>query len=136
MPPRTNRILGARVLAEDRDLARRATPDHLRLPAAARHGNRLRLAGEELHPVGLDQEVDDERAARLSLAVQAMTAVHEEWFGNEPIADCSAGATTFTLDAHGFLLAPFDRIHSEPRGEILELGLHGLVMARVNLTSS
>ena len=39
---------------------------------------RCRIAREQLHAVGLDQQVDHERASGLPLAVQAMTAVDEE----------------------------------------------------------
>jgi hypothetical protein len=97
--------LAARVLAEDRYLAGRATPDLLLLASAARHGDRLRLAGEELHSVGLDQQVDDECAPGLSLTVQAMTAMREERVGCEPVADRSARAATLKWGAHDLLQA-------------------------------
>ena len=107
VPARTNRISAARVLAEHRDLARRATPDRLLRAVVARHGDRLRLAREELHAVGLDQHVDDERASGLPLTVQAMTAVNEEWVGRKAVANLSAGAAALTWDAHAHdLLLP------------------------------
>jgi hypothetical protein len=88
--------LGTRVLAVDRHLARRAAEDPLRAAVVARHGDRLRLAREQFHTVGLDQQVDDESASGLPLAVQAVTAIREERIGQEPVANRSAGAATLT----------------------------------------
>jgi hypothetical protein len=70
----------------------------------ARHVNRLRDAREQLDTVSLDQQVDDEGASGLPLAVQAMTAMREERIGRKPVANRSAGATTLTGDAHDLLL--------------------------------
>jgi hypothetical protein len=53
--------------------------DALRTPVVTRDVNRLRWHGEDLDTLGLDQQIDDERAAGLPLTVQAMTAVNEEW---------------------------------------------------------
>ena len=106
---------GAGVLAEDSDLARRTTPDLLLLPAVSRHRDKLRLAGEELHSVGLDQEVDDERAAGLSLTVQAMTAMNEERIGGQAVANRSAGAATLTWLAHWRVIAILSRSSGEIR---------------------
>jgi hypothetical protein len=91
-------------VAEDRDLAGRATEDRLLAAVIASHVDRLRVAREELNTVGLDQQVDDERASGLPLAVQAVTAMREERVGRKPVANCSAGAPTLTLDAHDLLL--------------------------------
>src|SRR5215213_10203993 len=91
--------LATRVLAVERHLARRAPPDPLLLAAATRDGDGLRLAGEKLHSVGLDQDVDHERAARLSLAVQAVAAVDEEGIGREAVANGAAGTTA--VEGHG-----------------------------------
>ena len=84
--------LTTRVLAEDRYLAGWATPDLLLLAAAAGNGDRLRLSGEELDSVGLDQDVDDESAPGLPLTVQAVTAVDKERIGREAVAKRPAGA--------------------------------------------
>jgi hypothetical protein len=89
-PDETN--LEARVLAEDSCLAGWATPDLLLLAAAAGNGDRLRLSGEELDSIGLDQDVDDESAPGLPLTVQAVTAVDEERLGCKAVANRSAGA--------------------------------------------
>src|SRR5204862_7107151 len=48
----------------------------------------------------LDQDVDDEGAAGLPLAVEAVAAVHEEGLGAEAIADGPACTTALALDAH------------------------------------
>jgi hypothetical protein len=90
----------ARVLAVDRDLARRTAPDSLGAPVVARKVDRLRLAGDQLDPVRLDQQVDHERAPGLALAVQAVAAVCEQRLRREPVADSSAGAATLACFAH------------------------------------
>jgi hypothetical protein len=56
----------------------------------------LRDAREQLHTVGLDQQIDDEGTSGLTLAVQAMTAMREERIGRKPVANRFAGATTLT----------------------------------------
>src|SRR5262249_13513804 len=77
-PGADERHARARVVAVDSDLARRAAPDLLLLAAAPRDGNGLRFLSQQLHPIRLDQDVDHERAPGLLLAVEAVTAVHEE----------------------------------------------------------
>jgi hypothetical protein len=92
------------VLAEDRHLATWTTEDPLQAAVVARHVDRLRGARDQLYTVGLDQQVDDESASGLPLAVQAMTAMREERIGRKPVANRSAGATTLTWDAQDPLL--------------------------------
>jgi hypothetical protein len=87
-------------VAEHRHLADRTTEDLLLAAVVARHVHLLRLSSEQLDTVALDQQVDDERAAGLPLAIQAMTAVDEERLGRQPIANFPARAPTFTRDAH------------------------------------
>jgi hypothetical protein len=84
----------ARVLAVQRDLARRTTPDLLLLAATPRNVNRDGLACEQLDPICLDQYVDDECASGLPLTVEAVAAVDEERIGCQAVADLAAGATT------------------------------------------
>src|SRR6266508_1643815 len=96
--------LGASVLAEDRHLTGRTAEDTLRAAVVAGHVDRLRVAREQLHTVGFDQQVDDESATGLPLAVQAVTAMCEEQIGRKPVANRSAGAATLTWDAHDLLL--------------------------------
>jgi predicted DNA-binding protein (MmcQ/YjbR family) len=48
-----------------------------------------------LHPVGLNQDVDDERASSLPLTVQAVATVREERIGRQPVANGAAGAAAF-----------------------------------------
>jgi hypothetical protein len=98
--------LGARVLAEDRDLAGRAAEDALNAPVVARSVDRLRIVGEEFDPVRLDEEVDDERAPGLPLAVKAVAAVNEERVGRQPVPNRSTGTASFALCGHGLLLEP------------------------------
>jgi hypothetical protein len=88
--------LGASVLAEDRHLAGWTSEDPLFAAVVAGHVDRLRDAREQLHTVGLDQEIDDEGTSRLTLAVQAMAAMREERIGRKPVANRFAGATTLT----------------------------------------
>src|SRR5205809_2235807 len=64
----------------------------------------MRDPGEQFYPVGLDQQVDDERASGLPLAVQAVTTVREERIGCQPVANRSAGAATLTRHAQDLLL--------------------------------
>jgi trans-2,3-dihydro-3-hydroxyanthranilate isomerase len=85
-------------------LAGRTAEDPLRAAVVARHVDRLWIAREQLHAVGLDQQVDDESASGLPLAVQAVTAMCEKRIGRKPVPNCSAGAATLTWDAHGLLL--------------------------------
>src|SRR5207244_3693681 len=92
------------VVAEHRHLAGRASEDQLLAAVVARHVYGLGRAREQLHTVGLDQQVDDERASGLSLAVQAVTAVREERIGRKPVANRSAAAATLTWGAHVLLL--------------------------------
>ena len=96
---------GAPVLAEHRDLARRAAVDPLSAAVVAWDVDGLWLAAQQLHAIGLDQQVDHERATGLPLAVQAVAAVNEHRLGREPIADRSAGATTFAWRAHARTVA-------------------------------
>jgi hypothetical protein len=85
------------VVAEDRDLVGQAAEDLLLASVVARHVDRLR-AREQLHTVGLDQQVDDERVSGLSLVVQTVTAMREERIGRKPVANRSAGtASRWTL---------------------------------------
>src|SRR5215208_6243941 len=98
---------GAAVLTEDRDLAVGAAIDALLAAVVARHVDRLRLAREHLDSVALYEQVDDERAPRLPLAVQAVAAVDEERFGAEPIANGATGATSFTRVAQLTTNTPF-----------------------------
>src|SRR5437762_1777469 len=108
----------------------------------------MRDPGEQFYPVGLDQQVDDERASGLPLAVKAVTTVREERIGCQPVANRSAGAATLTRNAHDLLL--------EDRATELDGAPHAAstasspihaarssssartpcVMMRVNLTSS
>src|SRR5689334_16190830 len=89
--------------AEDRHLADGAAEDRLDAAVVAGNVHGPRVAGDELDPVGLDQQVDDERAAGLALAVQAVAAVGEEGIRRQPVADGAARAPAFA-NAHG--LAP------------------------------
>ena len=100
MPAANELDLGPSVLAEDGDLAGRAPVDPLRASVVAGHVHRLGVAGEQLHAVGLDQQVDDECAPGLPLTVQAMTAMREERLGREPVANRSACASTLIRIAH------------------------------------
>src|SRR5437660_3404613 len=110
------------VAAEDRHLADRAAEDPLLLSAAARYVDRVRLAREELDPVGLDQQVDDERTSGLPLAVQAVTAMCKERLRPKPIANLPAGAAAFKHVGHNLLLV--DRVRAS--GErVLEGGSVG-----------
>jgi hypothetical protein len=51
-------------VAEDGDLAVRAAEDRLFAAVVSRHGDRLRRCCEQLDSIGLDQQVDHERATR------------------------------------------------------------------------
>src|SRR5262249_54784504 len=89
------RHLGPAVLAEHRDLALGTAIDPLRAAVVARQVDRVRRAGQELDAVGLDQQVDHERAARLALAVQAVAAVRDERLIRQPVADRATRAAAF-----------------------------------------
>ncbi len=66
----------------------------------ARRVDRFGPSGQQLDPVGLHEQVDHERAAGLPLAVQTVTAVHEERLRRQPVADSPAGAPTVQTDTH------------------------------------
>src|SRR5690349_20062864 len=83
------------VAAVEGGLAARTAEDRLRRSVVARNVDGLRLAGHDLDPVGLDKEVDDERATCLALAVQAVAAVDEERLARQPIAHRTARTATF-----------------------------------------
>ena len=100
VPARTNQIGRLAVLAVHRHLAGRAAPDRLLRAVVARDGDLVRLLSEELHAAGLDQRVDDERASGLPLAIQAVTAVHDQRVGGQAVANGSARAPTLGCDAH------------------------------------
>src|SRR5512132_16057 len=87
-------------MADHSHLAGWTTEDLLSAAVVARHVDLLRLSREQLDTVALDQQVDDERAAGLPLAIQAMTAVDEERLRRQPVANFPAGAPTLTCDAH------------------------------------
>src|SRR4029450_10234221 len=91
---------GEAAMAEHSPLAGWTTEDLLLAAIVARHVDLLRLSREQLDPVALDQQVDDERAAGLPLAIQAMTAVDEERLRRQPVANLSARAPTLTCDTH------------------------------------
>src|SRR5207248_2861084 len=55
---------------------------------------------QQLHPIGLDQDVDDERASGLSLAVQAVAAVGDQGARGQPVANRSARAAALEWGAH------------------------------------
>ncbi len=75
--------------------------DVMRPAAVGRHGNRPGLARDHLDPVGLDQGVDGEGAARLLLTVAAMAAMHEHGLRRQPIAHSAAAAPALEAACHG-----------------------------------
>lgn len=88
------------VLTEDGDLTARTAKDPLGAAVVARSVDRTRLSLEDLHPVSLDQQVDDERAAGLALAVQAVTAMDEHRLRNQPVSNASARASALAISTH------------------------------------
>ena len=105
---------GVPVLAVDGHLARRTAEDRLRASVVPRDIDRLRLTGEQLDAVRFDQEVDDERAPRLPLAVQAVAAVGEERIGGQPVPNRAAGAAAFDRNAHDLIVVPPSPRRPEP----------------------
>src|SRR5207249_1682698 len=97
--------------------------------------DRLRIVREQLHSVGLDQQVDHEGASGLPLAVQAMTAMREEWIGRQPVANRSTRATTLTCDAHELLLRVAGHA-PEPRLGVVQLSNEFEVSAPLERTWS
>src|SRR5581483_8638896 len=93
--------LWAGVLTEHGDLAVRAAEDPLRRPCIPWGVDRVWSLAQQLNTVGLDQQVDDERASGLPLAVQAVTAVDEHRLGCQAVANRSARATALALRTHG-----------------------------------
>jgi len=73
------------VVAVERDLALGTAEDGLRRAVVAEHLDQPGLARRELDAVGLDQDVDRERAPGLPLAVEAMAAVHEKRVARQAI---------------------------------------------------
>ncbi len=71
------------VLGVDRHLTGWTSEDPLRAAVVGRCLDRPLVSRQQLHAVGLDQQVDDEGGTSLSLAVQAVTAVRKERFGRQ-----------------------------------------------------
>ena len=104
---------GPAVLTKDRDLAIRTAENPLGSAIVTGHLDRLWRAGNYLHPVCLDHQVDHEGTSSLPLAVQAMTAVDEKRIGPKPVANRPAGAAAFTKRAHD-RLSRIRRIEPRP----------------------
>ncbi len=66
------------IFAEDRDLAARTSVDPLHAAVVTRRIDRLRRFGDNLDALGLDEEIDNERAAGLALTVQTVAAMNEQ----------------------------------------------------------
>jgi hypothetical protein len=67
------------VCAEYGDPTARTAEDPLHTAVITRHLDWLWCNCEDLDALRLDQQIDDEGAAGLALAVQAMTAMNEQW---------------------------------------------------------
>jgi hypothetical protein len=72
--------LRSTIFAEDGDLTARATEDPLRATVVTRHIDRLRRCRQNLNPLCLDEQIDHEGAASLTLTVQTMTAMNKQRF--------------------------------------------------------
>jgi hypothetical protein len=68
----------ATVFAEDGDLAARTTEDRLRATVVPRRIDGLGCSREQLDTLRLDEQIDDEGAAGLTLTVQTMATVNEQ----------------------------------------------------------
>src|SRR5690606_12629289 len=86
-------------------LARRAAIDVVRTAAVRRYENGHRVAGEQLDAIRLDDRVQDERGARLALAVEAVAAMDEHRRRCEAIAHRTARASPFESRGHGRTVA-------------------------------
>src|SRR5690606_7982027 len=89
------------IVAPERDLAIGTAVDVVWPTAVRRHTDRLRLAPEQRDAVGLDQCIDDEGAACLPLAIQAMAAMNEHRLGGEHVAHRAARASARHVCRHG-----------------------------------
>jgi hypothetical protein len=88
------------VLAKDGDLTVRTAKDPLDAAVVAWRFNEMRCSLEDLHGVSLDEQVDDERAACLALAVQAVTAMDEHGLVHQPIPNSPARAPALAISSH------------------------------------
>ena len=89
----------SRIATEDRNLAGRAAEDPLGCLGAARHVDRYRVVREQLHAIGLDQQVDDEGASGLPLAVEAVAAMDEQRIGREAVPNRATRAAALADSA-------------------------------------
>jgi hypothetical protein len=85
-----------RIRAPDRDPAFRAASDKLTTSALGRRVNELRFRAELSDSIRLDQGIECERSAGLSLAPATMTTVHDEWSRFDPVSDRSAITASFS----------------------------------------
>src|SRR5215831_10183006 len=75
-----------------------AAKEHLvRFAAARRQHDGFRQAVVGLYAILLDPHVEDERAARLFLAIAAMAGVNDQRRGNQPVPHRTAGASPFMI---------------------------------------
>src|SRR5262245_25396084 len=84
--------LSPSVVAPDGNLTGAAAVDVVRPAGFGRHGDGHRLAAD-LHSIALDERVDRERAAGLTLAEQAVAAVNEHRIREELLANRAARAS-------------------------------------------
>jgi nucleotide-binding universal stress UspA family protein len=72
----------------------------LRAAVVSRHIDRLWSASEYLDAVGLDEQIYDEGAPGLALAIDAVAAVRKERLVREPVADGAASTAAVASGAH------------------------------------
>ena len=90
--------LAPAVLAKDGDLTPRTAMDALDAAVVARDVDAARRSRQDLHASCLDEEVDNEGAARLALTIQTVAAVHEQRIASdEKAAAILAGSDRLPL---------------------------------------
>src|ERR1700722_6861662 len=75
----------------------------MRMSAVGWYGDGFGHIRQKLNAVGLHQRIDGEGAARLALAIAAMTAMDEHGWRSEPVAHRAAGAAAFKTPRHVIL---------------------------------
>jgi hypothetical protein len=100
---------GLRVVAPNRDPARRATGDLL--VSAARRGryDDFGLTGCVHDTIGFIKSVERMRGPGLALAPTAMTGMNDQWCSDQTISDLPARASAFHVQLHrGVIVSAFE----------------------------
>src|SRR6516225_1778392 len=102
---------GLRVVAPNRNLARRAARNLLTLAARRGRPDEFGFTGRVYDTIGFVESVERMRGAGLTLAPTAMASMNNQWPSNQPISDLSACASAFHVCSISPPIASADHVH-------------------------